>query len=552
MKSFIKKNTFLLRSIVGSIFVTLALLAAHPIATATTKNAALYSAEIPVLDYSDTERNKAFTVAFKQVVTNVSGSAKHIDNPEIQTKLKDASIWVQSYSYTKNAGVGNQYNLLLQVTFDPNSIPEELKNNQNPTTTAVPTATAQTQNQITNIGIATPKISSIDTTVTTTPDKTSTATLNATDLDRTVTTRKNIIAATTAVSSTPNTTPASPLTLKPSEDIAFAPVISSQNKGYTTQITPKDKDRVKTKSLSSIPTLVWLVILAENPSQNILVDDSNSKTAQVLKSLANSADLDVILPTMDLEDITKITADDICNFDIKIITAASKRYNAQNVVAGCISSPTSLTNITLTNNNGMSITQTNKYSHWMLLTKNKKYRWKSEALDNKEMINQTLNKITQILKPQDRVNSMNVTIPEPTITIPTIKSPVAITNMHLETTTKTTSNPTVNAVVAPTTTTIPSGVVDPNHVVLHINNVNDLDQYAAVVKHLHSLPNITRIELLNITTTSIKLNVTITGGKKTLVTVLGTQKLLIPNSKNAVSTENDPDALLYRWTPKTP
>jgi hypothetical protein len=117
---------------------------------------------------------------------------------------------------------------------------------------------------------------------------------------------------------------------------------------------------------------------------------------------------------------------------------------------------------------------------------------------------------------------------------------------------------------APTTQIAPAN----NAITMKINGVNNLEQNMAVVNYLQSLSPKLKAELLDVTTTSITVGITMEDGgdKTTLMNILNTQKNLSkdtsapakpvnpPNNANnagntiPAQTTNDTD-LTYNWTP---
>lgn len=542
----------------------------------------LYSTTVQVADYSDGARNKAFVAAFKQVIISVSGDSKSLSNKEVQSKLKDINVWVQSYSYTKQApatltdNAGNQpsTNLFLQVSFDPISIPDSVKINAG----------------------------------------------NNSSNNNDAKSKQDIAAL---LKATPIAAAAKPAALP-----AAVAIVTQNSVPTKSTIIPAVLNFAPKPTAASTPVLVWLVVLAENPQQNLLVDDSSSgknKVAQALKNAARNNGVSVVLPTMDLEDISKITADDICNLDIKIIKTAAKRYGTENVLAGCIAAPRTppasvFSAFNLGAKKNLSDDKSVKHSEWLLLNNGKKNRWKLDGADNNSIIKQALTKVGQVANPPAALSSLSATPPAeaaapltttdaatqtaaaqtagaqtaaaeagmqiaaqqtqteeqqneaiaPSLAPTSISSaaaattattataaPTIIDNSSLSASATATAptSPAAVATTAPDTPPSPPPEIAANQAMLTVTNVNNLDQYAAVVKYLRSLPQIINVELLNISATAVKLKVTVNDEKNKLASILKTQQQLAPspsdnNQSSSGSDANNANALSYNWIPK--
>ncbi|MBN1684621.1 MAG: DUF2066 domain-containing protein [Gammaproteobacteria bacterium] len=115
MKKNIKKTIFLL-----CIFFSTGLFAA--------KVQNLYSVQLPISSRSQNERHQAILKAFKIVLIKVSGDPQTIQQPQISTKLKNATQYVQEYSYDTIQD-NLQNTPVLNVTFDAQAIDQLLKQN---------------------------------------------------------------------------------------------------------------------------------------------------------------------------------------------------------------------------------------------------------------------------------------------------------------------------------------------------------------------------------------------------------------------------------------
>lgn len=551
-KTILKNILFIFALISGSSFV--------PCAFATPNNSISqsYTIEIPVADYSDVERNTAFIAAYKQTITNFSGNEKSANRPSVKAKLKNIANWVQSYNYIKRVDTTNKQQLFLQVRFDESSIPNDIQQGSDDKQEKQLPHDIKDINDSNDHDIQEPAADFLDHDAL--PQKTpnnknsngnSNQPIPTTIAPKTTDTLKTLTADTTAATPTNNT--------------------NNQN----------------------IPALlVWLVAMGEDPQQNIFVDDTSNNTfVRSLKTAAKNYGIKIILPAMDIEDLTQITADDVCNLDGKIIKAAAKRYGVNNIVAGCISG-----------------SGNNQHSEWLLLTNSKNLKWNFEAQDSNRIITQSISKIAEILNPQNKTPAPTITQTNTSITstsqnttkIPTPATPdtkikpntntttASISQIQTtpvtqttkpeqqpivtttttapssqpatippETTITTTSAPTPiptavdtgTSTTTTTTTTPPTEDLSTDQTIIYVTNVADLDQYAAVVKYLHALPKVSKIELQNINAATVKLKITVPGGKDALASTLKSQRQLIPNTTNT-ETAGDTNSLSYNWQPK--
>lgn len=358
-------------------------------------------------------------------------------------------------------------------------------------------------------------------------------------------------------------------------------VIAQEEVGYTETDKLRNMPPVAVKNsvnsaaapaTQTAPVLFWLVVLGKDSKRNLLLDDSmDNRVVQSLKAAARESGIKVALPAMDIEDITKITADDICGFDAAVVKSASVRYGAKNIVVGCITTAQTV----LVDNEGA---KTSKYSEWLLITDEKDLRWKFSGQEDGALVSQTMQKIAQLLghppvAATATTSAPSVSLPRPDMTplaasradvvppVPlhpvTAAEPVAqgVTDSSVTSSTPgsaaTAAAPSSAvgkaAAAAPPTAALPE--TSGNHVTLRVTNVNNLDQYAAVVKHLHTLPQISRVELLSITSNTVKLNVAINGGLSSLTQLLASQHQFTPLGKGDVP-EGEVNTLSYSWVQK--
>lgn len=239
--------------------------------------------------------------------------------------------------------------------------------------------------------------------------------------------------------------------------------------------------------------LVWLTILGTLPKDNTVISDSsNSELAISFKSNAKHAGLNVLLPVMDLEELSQVTGDDICNLNTEVIKKSSQRYNGDAILIGCI------------NKNLVG-----KKGQWLLLANKKQYAWIFYGATDDDVLQQVISSTSKIL----------------------------ITNVSKQ------SNPEDESkAVVPI-----QGPVE--KVVLKIEGVSNLEQYNQVIKYLKSIAPISDVELLNLSSSFVQLRLDVAGGEEALTSALEApeQNKLVPDDVG-----NDANILSYRLVEYAP
>ena len=213
--------------------------------------------------------------------------------------------------------------------------------------------------------------------------------------------------------------------------------------------------------------LVWLVIRSDHST---IVTEENDDLASALKTASDAAKINILLPSVDAEDLGKLTADDICSENIDAVKAASQRYGTQSILVGCITKTTA-----------------NWNSQWLLQAKDNRSTWGLTGTDTNTIISEALQHIAQ-----------------------------------------TTSNP--DSTVAAKT------------IVLRITGVQDLGQYAEVVKYLHQISPNSNVALTSLNATEVKLSVTGQTGQQELLVALNAQNKLTPDKERVPGVD-----LNYHW-----
>lgn len=226
--------------------------------------------------------------------------------------------------------------------------------------------------------------------------------------------------------------------------------------------TISQKNNLSENITTNSDVLIWLVILGYDEKNNILVDDANtSDVATNLRNAAKDAGINISLPLMDLEDVGKISEDDICNLNLENIKNASKRYNSGSTLVGCIVH-----------------TMNGERGQWLLLNADKSYNWSFYDKGYEEIIKKSLAKVSEIIKPS----------------LVGVKSEKNKTNNI--------SNQ------------------KPTKIVMEVSDVDSLDKYNEVTSYLKKVPIVLGVDLLKLKATSVKLSVTAAGDRKALISAL--------------------------------
>lgn len=81
----------------------------------------LYQEEIAVVNQGDQERRRAYTEAFRRVITKVTGERRWLQHPQVAAAVGGADRYVAEVSY-RSSGLAGQQNGMLDVRFDQSLI----------------------------------------------------------------------------------------------------------------------------------------------------------------------------------------------------------------------------------------------------------------------------------------------------------------------------------------------------------------------------------------------------------------------------------------------
>lgn len=121
--------------------------------------------------------------------------------------------------------------------------------------------------------------------------------------------------------------------------------------------------------------LIWLVKTTTFGNKIIEYEGSNDIIVPILKQTAQNFGMSIIFPTLDLQDVNNIKANDICSLDSTIIKNASRRYGTTTIVAGCLQEP---------------ITSKMWTSQWLVLDNNQNTTFNFTGPTAADVINQAI------------------------------------------------------------------------------------------------------------------------------------------------------------------
>lgn len=572
-----------------------------------------YKIEMSVKDYSDSERNKAFADGYKKLLQEQSNQNIDFQDNEIKNRLKNISDWVQSYNYTRHNDQNGKIGLFLNINFAPSSMPNMLNNmSSDKASDSISNNISQNNNSVDlnqQINVPTDVHASINQQNDAKVNQSSVensekilektlqiATSNANQIhfDQAQNSnqeqisiplpKKQSIIQNNSSLLNANATSNSTLTA------TTLPVNSSTISTLSSTLTSTTKTPITATPISS-DALLWFVVITDTPEKNIFLDEtSKNPLVTTIVNQAKNLGLDVVFPTMDLEDLTKITSDDICNLDRNVIQEASLRYNTKNVIVACVKDVKPQLHSEWLFFNRSQNTNSNSNDIASSSSSNQ-FSFDANNLDN--IITQGFSKIHDVMSNKNinsssnnnnndnshisDVNSNNSTTQpststpeEKTIIIDNIANQIQPSSNVASTTTASSNNnmiATSNAnnvtnantlgnennfsnnsntanITKTNSFTQTSQPLTSDQVLIYIHDVANIEQYSLAVKYLKNLPQVKQVELQNIQGTTIKLKVTIPDGKYALSHELDKQQKLKPNNE---VLKDEPNVLNYNW-----
>ena len=143
---------------------------------------------------------------------------------------------------------------------------------------------------------------------------------------------------------------------------------------------PQSIERLMGQTIAQVDkqsaVLIWLAIRSNG---NTIVTEESGDFTAALKAASTEANLNILLPSMDLQDVNKLTAEDICAQNIDLAKAASERYGTQTIAVGCI---------TKTSAEGWD-------SQWSLQSKDNRFNWGFSSTNTNDIFADAMHHIAQ-------------------------------------------------------------------------------------------------------------------------------------------------------------
>jgi uncharacterized protein len=248
--------------------------------------------------------------------------------------------------------------------------------------------------------------------------------------------------------------------------------------------------------------LVWVAVSDENKKWQILDATMQTPLATAIYDQAKNFGMPIILPTLNSNDLIKITPIDICNFKISSLVLDSPSYNADVILVGCIER----------NKADKNTTNFSYQSNWQLVINS-----------DKSDLHYTTTSMNDTLKSLFSDSFANI-------------------SKHFTQIQKKT---------------------DEELVTFHVINVNNLSDHTKVMNYLRSLSGVAQVDLADIDANSISINAVVTIDLTTLQKEVAENNtlILIPNQqplKNKTSNteptassqeppEGNGTILNYKW-----
>jgi len=221
-------------------------------------------------------------------------------------------------------------------------------------------------------------------------------------------------------------------------------------------------------------TLVWLAIINTPNQPPMALSDSKNIIVATMQNEATKAALPLLWPSMDMQDMSAISAVQIANLDQTMVQNASKRYQADGVLVGKIvkQSPTSW------------------QGQWLWISDQGNQNWQTQGATPQQtavaVLPQLSGAITAVLNSsgQSSRNDDNNNVPNNT------PPPQANANNY-------SGSNVVPAVSTSAVQTMPTVAMNNVPVVvLQVIGVNGLDDYAGLMDYFHSLGTVTAVNVL--------------------------------------------------------
>jgi hypothetical protein len=136
------------------------------------------------------------------------------------------------------------------------------------------------------------------------------------------------------------------------------------------------------------PLLVWIA-LSSGQVHTLLDTNAQDPIAATLRAAAQLHRMPILLPLLDLQDVNDISADQVWQLNTQAVTAASVRYNIQNILVGRINNAS----------NGQW------QADWVLISPQRNWQWHTAGATAEIILQKVLNNVAQTFAQQSGAKS---------------------------------------------------------------------------------------------------------------------------------------------------
>ena len=256
--------------------------------------------------------------------------------------------------------------------------------------------------------------------------------------------------------------------------------------------------------------LVWLAVPDEKNQPKAIYDSSDATVASFQKAAETNA-IPLVWPTMDLQDISALSANQIWNQDLANIQAASGRYHADKILVGHLQK------------------SGNQWQgNWILISDAGNQTWQTQGAD----MNQAAVSVLDFVNRQTAgLNNTSQAIVTPNSSTST---PVSIVPA------------TANGVPATLTQTpvVPPAVGGGQTVTMKVDGIHGLDDYASLLNYLRSLSSVAEVDTEQMNDDNLVLDLKVNGTPDMLIKDLSVGGKLTPEG-DAIDHGS---VMNYHWT----
>ncbi|MEN9849123.1 MAG: hypothetical protein RL368_1863, partial [Pseudomonadota bacterium] len=233
--------------------------------------------------------------------------------------------------------------------------------------------------------------------------------------------------------------------------------------------------------------LSWIVL--EKTSTTWLTPEEAASETELLNLAATQQGLNLLFPVLDLDDRQLLNFDEVSKGNRKLLQTSATRYNTPVILSGVLSEKA-----------GQWLAK------WKLLINGKEQSFESQPAELTVLLQDLMTNVF------NRVAPVFVNAPPPqTVNTPTAEIPK-------------------NSELTPSTTPAPTDSKQP--FTLQVNNVNNLQDYAKLQQYLKELPQISQVQTLQITPSSVSFQLTLKTDNASFTQVLNNSRQLLPNPDN--------------------